>query len=202
MQRAVKVGGPCAGPGCGRTEIPATCDWRYGTEEHAGKLCCTKRKCRENLKVLPSARSIPLFAASAAGTSSLPVAAHPSAPMFGVPVVPAMLLPLPPQPLPPQPVTPPLQPLQPMLGAKLRAVMFNLGLPTDGSLPAQLQQANEFAGLESSGSWLAQVDRLVEMTGTVIAPQQPPPPAKTKSSIIVDIVAECIYRVYSEHWII
>jgi len=54
----VKLGGPCQGPGkeegtlCGRTEIPDSASWRFGKEEHAGKACCTKRKCRLHLKVI------------------------------------------------------------------------------------------------------------------------------------------------------
>jgi hypothetical protein len=57
---------------------------------------------------------------------------------------------------------------QPMLGAKLRAVMVNLDLPIEGSLPAQLHAANAAMGLEPTGSLLAQVDRLVELTSTVV----------------------------------
>ena len=54
----VEVGGPCEAPGkepgtlCGRTEIPDKCDWGHGKEEHVGKICCTKRKCRLALKVI------------------------------------------------------------------------------------------------------------------------------------------------------
>ena len=73
---------------------------------------------------------------------------------------------------------------QPMLGAKLHVVMLNLGLPAEGSLPAQLRAANEAMELEATGSMLEQVDRLIEATGAVVAapparpevPPSPPPP--------------------------
>ena len=79
---------------------------------------------------------------------------------------------------------PPPPPQQPMLGAKLHAVMLNLGLPADSSLPAQLRAANAAMELEATGSMLEQVDRLVEATDTTVAaasfaarPDMPPPTA-------------------------
>ena len=60
---------------------------------------------------------------------------------------------------------------QPMLGAKLQAVMINLGLPTVGSLPAQLRAANVAMGIDPSGSMVEQVERLVQETRTVVPPR-------------------------------
>ena len=52
-----------------------------------------------------------------------------------------------------------------MLGAKMRAVMANLGLATEGtSLLKQLRAANALMELEDSGSVLEQVERLVSVT--------------------------------------
>ena len=44
--------------------------------------------------------------------------------------------------------------------------MLNIGLPTEGSLPAQLRTANAMMELEATGSMLEQVDRLVVNPGT------------------------------------
>ena len=78
-----KAGGPCQGPGrngepiCGETEVPDTCDWRYGKEEHAGKACCTRKGCREHLKVIKPKDSL-----EPAAAADPPPPAEPGTTMF------------------------------------------------------------------------------------------------------------------------
>ena len=62
---------------------------------------------------------------------------------------------------------------QPMLGAKVCALMINLGLPAAGPLPAQIRAANSMMQFEASGSLLEQVERLIKASGTVIAIHSP-----------------------------
>lgn len=73
----VKIGGPCQGPGptegsvCGITEIPDSCKWREGKDEHRGKACCTKRQCGIYLKAItPKAAKPPPAATASAGVVS------------------------------------------------------------------------------------------------------------------------------------
>lgn len=60
----------------------------------------------------------------------------------------------------------------PTLAEKVAAVMFNLGLPAEGTLAAQVKAASAQVELQSSaGSLLEQVDELMQVTGiTMHAP--------------------------------
>mmetsp|Transcript_935 Transcript_935/g.1577 ORF Transcript_935/g.1577 Transcript_935/m.1577 type:complete len:191 (+) Transcript_935:122-694(+) len=72
----VKVGGPCLGPGelpgitCGITEIPDSCKWRYGKDEHQGKPCCTKKRCARFLHAIKEKPADPADAAATDATGA------------------------------------------------------------------------------------------------------------------------------------
>ena len=82
-----KAGGPCQGPGrngapiCGETEVADSCDWRYGKEEHVGKACCTRKACREHLKVIrPRSPLVPAAEPAEAPGLAPPAATPPITP--------------------------------------------------------------------------------------------------------------------------